>query len=84
MRLLVIEGHRGRGEDRDDGVRTPILIVTARDGVEERILGLDTGADDYLVKPFHFGGQVGADAWPAILSAAANSPDPSVTTSPVW
>jgi two-component system response regulator QseB len=34
----------------DDGL--PVLIVTARDAVEDRIAGLDTGADDYLVKPF--------------------------------
>jgi two-component system OmpR family response regulator len=33
----------------------PILLLTARDGVEDRITGLDTGADDYLVKPFDFG-----------------------------
>jgi DNA-binding response OmpR family regulator len=31
---------------------TPVLILTARDGVEDRVLGLDLGADDYLVKPF--------------------------------
>jgi two-component system, OmpR family, response regulator len=36
-------------------VRTPILMLTARDELEDRILGLDTGADDYLAKPFHFG-----------------------------
>jgi two-component system, OmpR family, response regulator len=36
-------------------VRTPILMLTARDGVDDRIEGLDTGADDYLVKPFDFG-----------------------------
>jgi two-component system copper resistance phosphate regulon response regulator CusR len=33
---------------------TPVLILTARDALEDRILGLDTGADDYLVKPFAF------------------------------
>ena len=33
-------------------VQTPVLILTARDGVEDRVLGLDLGADDYLVKPF--------------------------------
>ena len=33
-------------------VDTPVLILTARDGVEDRVLGLDLGADDYLVKPF--------------------------------
>ena len=33
-------------------VHTPVLILTARDGIEDRVLGLDLGADDYLVKPF--------------------------------
>jgi two-component system OmpR family response regulator len=41
-----LEGRRTRG----DG--TPALILTARDGLDDRILGLDSGADDYLVKPF--------------------------------
>jgi two-component system OmpR family response regulator len=40
---------------RAGGVGTPILMLTARDGVEDRIAGLDTGADDYLVKPFDVG-----------------------------
>ena len=40
---------------RERRVRTPILMLTARDAVEDRIAGLDTGADDYLVKPFDFG-----------------------------
>ncbi len=37
---------------RDGGDRTPVLMLTARDGVQDRVLGLDVGADDYLVKPF--------------------------------
>lgn len=39
---------------RSQGVQTPMLIVTARDAVEDRVAGLDSGADDYLVKPFSF------------------------------
>jgi DNA-binding response OmpR family regulator len=41
-------------ELRDAGVSTPILILTARGGTEDRVLGLDLGADDYLPKPFEF------------------------------
>src|SRR5262249_57343120 len=33
-------------------IETPVLILTARDGIDDRVLGLDLGADDYLVKPF--------------------------------
>jgi two-component system, OmpR family, response regulator MprA len=40
---------------REAGDRTPILMLTARDAVSDRIDGLDAGADDYLVKPFDFG-----------------------------
>lgn len=39
---------------RDYGVKTPILVLTARDAVEDRVRGLNAGADDYLVKPFDF------------------------------
>ena len=37
---------------RQRHLQTPVLILTARDGLEDRVLGLDSGADDYLVKPF--------------------------------
>lgn len=40
---------------RASGKRMPILMLTARDAVEDRIAGLDSGADDYLTKPFEFG-----------------------------
>ena len=40
---------------RAQGDTTPVLIITARDAVEQRIRGLDTGADDYLIKPFAVG-----------------------------
>ena len=41
-------------ELRKRGVQTPVLMLTARDAIEDRVLGLDSGADDYLVKPFAF------------------------------
>jgi two-component system, OmpR family, response regulator MprA len=37
---------------REGGDRTPVLMLTAREGVDDRVAGLDAGADDYLVKPF--------------------------------
>lgn len=41
-------------ETRLRGDRTPIFVITARDEIEDRVIGLDEGADDYLVKPFGF------------------------------
>src|SRR5260370_37376564 len=41
-------------ELRKSGQRMPILMLTARDAVEDRVAGLDPGADDYLTKPFEF------------------------------
>lgn len=46
--LEVLGGLRSRG------LRIPVLIVTARDAIDDRVRGLDAGADDYLVKPFAF------------------------------
>lgn len=46
--LDVLKGLRGQSNN------TPVLLLTARDAVEDRVLGLDHGADDYLVKPFAF------------------------------
>ncbi|MEO7548606.1 MAG: response regulator [Ramlibacter sp.] len=39
---------------RSAGDQTPVLVLTARDGVDDRITGLDVGADDYLIKPYEF------------------------------
>ena len=39
---------------RERGIKTPVLVLTARDTLQDRVRGLDTGADDYLIKPFAF------------------------------
>jgi two-component system OmpR family response regulator len=54
LMLPGIDGFEVCRRLRADGVRTPILMLTARDGVRDRVAGLDAGADDYLVKPFAF------------------------------
>ena len=41
-------------EIRKAGIQTPVLFLTARDSVPDRVKGFDLGADDYLIKPFHF------------------------------
>jgi len=46
------DGHGVIRELREHGVKTPILVLTARDGVDDRIRNLNEGADDYVVKPF--------------------------------
>jgi two-component system, OmpR family, response regulator len=53
-RLPGMDGFDVCRELRRDRVRVPILMLTGRDSVEERVQGLATGADDYLVKPFAF------------------------------
>ncbi len=52
--LPKIDGIRVCRELRDQGSKVPVLMLTARDAVEDRVRGLDSGADDYLVKPFAF------------------------------
>ena len=53
--LPGIDGFEACRRLRADGVWAPVLLLTARDAVEDRIAGLDGGADDYLTKPFAFG-----------------------------
>ena len=52
LMLPGIDGFETCRRLREDGVWAPILIVTARDAIEDRVRGLDQGADDYLTKPF--------------------------------
>jgi len=54
---VMLPGHDGfeiLGTIRKRGIKTPVLLLTSRDAIEDRVRGLDTGADDYLVKPFAF------------------------------
>src|SRR3954451_15266506 len=50
--LPGIDGFETCRRLRADGVWAPVLMLTARDDVSDRVAGLDTGADDYLTKPF--------------------------------
>jgi two-component system OmpR family response regulator len=52
--LPGIDGFETCRRLRTNGVWAPVLMLTARDSLEDRVRGLDTGADDYLVKPFAF------------------------------
>jgi len=52
--LPGIDGFETCRQLRQRGVWTPVLMLTARDAVGDRVIGLDAGADDYLTKPFSF------------------------------
>jgi DNA-binding response OmpR family regulator len=52
LRLPKLSGVEVCREIRDSGIETPVLMLTARSLVEQRVEGLDSGADDYLTKPF--------------------------------
>jgi two-component system OmpR family response regulator/two-component system response regulator QseB len=49
--LPRLDGLQLLGREREKGSRTPVLVLTARDAIEDRVRGFDTGADDYVVKP---------------------------------
>src|ERR1700742_364330 len=89
--LPGISGFEACRRLRSDGVESPVLMLTARGGVEDRIAGLDGGADDYLVKPFAFGellarlralARRGPVARPAVLSVGSLRLDPAARR--VW
>ena len=52
--LPKLDGFEVLKRIRNKNIKTPVLLLTARDGIEDRVQGLDFGADDYLVKPFAF------------------------------
>jgi two-component system, OmpR family, response regulator len=78
-------------ELRESGVWSPILMLTARDGIEDRVAGLDSGADDYLCKPFSFAELLarlraltrrGTSERPAVLETGSLRLDPAARK--VW
>ncbi len=68
--IEVLRELRGRGDS------TPVIIVTARDDVQNRVAGLDAGADDYIIKPFDLD-EVGA-RMRSVLRRAAGRGDPCI------
>jgi two-component system, OmpR family, response regulator len=91
---VMLPGLDGFGvcrELRVGDIWTPILMLTARDGVQDRVVGLDAGADDYLVKPFSFAellarlralARRGLAERPTVLQAGSLRLDPA--TRQVW
>jgi two-component system, OmpR family, response regulator len=84
--LPGIDGFETCRRLREDGVGAPVLMLTARDAVEDRVTGLDTGADDYLTKPFSFAellarlralGRRGGPEHPTVLCAGTLGLDPA-------
>ena len=89
--LPGIDGFETCRRLRGEGVWAPVLMLTARDGVEDRVAGLDGGADDYLTKPFSFAellarlralGRRGLVEKPTVLEAGGLRLDPA--TRQVW
>jgi two-component system OmpR family response regulator len=84
--LPGIDGFEVTRRLRRGGVWAPVLMLTARDAVEDRVEGLDSGADDYLVKPFAFAELLarlralvrrGAEERPAVLAVGDLRLDPA-------
>jgi two-component system, OmpR family, response regulator len=86
LMLPGIDGIEVCRQLREGGVWAPVLMLTARDGVEDRVAGLDAGADDYLPKPFSFAELLarlralvrrGANERPAVLEVGDLRLDPA-------
>jgi two-component system OmpR family response regulator len=86
LMLPGIDGFETCRRLREDGVWAPVLMLTARDAVTDRVAGLDHGADDYLVKPFSFAELLarlralvrrGAAERPAVLEVGGLRLDPA-------
>jgi heavy metal response regulator len=89
IRLPKVDGLRVLQMLRQDKITTPVLLLTVRATIEDKVLGLDAGADDYLTKPFAFQELVArvrallrrrAEAEPAVLQVSDLSLDPARRT----
>lgn len=76
LSLPGLDGLQVLAQARAEGLRTPVLILTARGTVGDRILGLNTGADDYLAKPFDLD-ELEARVRALARRAAGDSPAPA-------
>lgn len=72
--MPVMDGFEAVKRYRAGGGKAPVLFLTARDSIEDRVMGLDIGANDYLVKPFSFR-ELGARIRVMTRTAAASSTD---------
>lgn len=72
--MPVMDGFEAVKRYRAGGGKAPVLFLTARDSIEDRVMGLDIGANDYLVKPFSFR-ELGARIRVMTRTAAASSSD---------
>lgn len=80
------DGLQVLGDARAAGLRTPVIILTARGTVGDRIIGLNTGADDYMPKPFDLD-ELEARVRALVRRASAGAPEPGAgagTHTPVW
>ena len=66
---------------RQSGIKTPVIVLTARGSWQEKVEGLDAGADDYLTKPFH--SEELLARCNALIRRAAGQPEPTLSAGPV-
>ena len=66
---------------RQQDIKTPVIVLTARGSWQEKVQGLDAGADDYLTKPFHVEELLARCN--ALIRRAAGQPDPTLNAGPV-
>lgn len=82
--LPDVDGWRIVRALRDAGKQVPVLFLTARGGVDDRVKGLELGADDYLVKPFAFSELLARVRTLLRRGSAPSQPDRIQVAEPIW